>query len=142
MNRWKSFFFLVKQLGDNVFKNKANLLPNDLIIGAVNFGSKPISVPKLAKYLGGVGDGAWYYLNERPDAHIEISRYSSQGNLEYVVLGEADQPVDFHENWEITYDSHLMFTHIIQNNQKIKISHIEVLPVEDYKYKNLIEKYA
>lgn len=142
MNRWKSFFFLVKQLGDNVFKNKANLLPNDLIIGAVNFGSKPISVPKLAKYLGGVGDGAWYYLNERPDAHIEISRYSSQGNLEYVVLGEADQPVDLHENWEITYDSHLMFTHIIQNNQKIKISHIEVLPVEDYKYKNLIEKYA
>jgi hypothetical protein len=142
MNRWKSFFFLVKQLGDNVFRNKASLLPNDIIIGAVNFGSKPISVPKHAKYLGGVGDGAWYYLNERPDNHIEISRYSTQGNLEYVVLGEAVQPIDFHADWEITYDSHMMFTHIIQNDQKIKINHIEILSTEDYKYKNLIERYA
>ncbi len=142
MDRWKSFFFLVKQLGDNVFRNKADLLPNDLIIGAVNFGSKPITVPKHAKYLGGVGDGAWYYLHERPDAQIEISRYSSLGNLEYVVLGEASQPVDFHEDWEITYDSHLMFTHILQHNQKIRINHIEVLSTEDYKFKNLLERYA
>jgi len=142
MNRWKSFIFLVKQLKDNVFKSKADLLPNDLIIGAVNFGSKPISVPKHAKYLGGVGDGAWYYLNERSDAHIEISRYSTRGNLEYVVLGEAAQPIDFHTEWEITYDSHLMFTHVIQHNQRIRINHIEVLSTEDYKYKNLIERYA
>lgn len=142
MSRWESFFFLLKQLGDNVFRTKADLLPNDLIIGAVNFGSKPITVPKQAKYLGGVGDGAWYYLVERPDAHIEISRYTSQGNLEYVVLGEASQSIDFHSEWDITYDSHLMFTHIVQHNQKIRIKHIEVLSTEDYKYKNLIERYA
>ncbi|VTP86980.1 DUF6695 family protein [Sphingobacterium daejeonense] len=113
MNRWKSFFFLVKQLGDNVFRNKASLLPNDIIIGAVNFRSKPISVPKHAKYLGGVGDGAWYYLNERPDNHIESVVIQHRENLEYVVLGEAVQPIDFHADWEITYDSHMMFTHII-----------------------------
>lgn len=142
MNRWQSFFFLVKQLGDNVFRRKASLLPNDIIIGAVQFGSKPIAVPKQAKYLGGVGDGAWYFLNERPDAHIEISRYSTQGYLEYVVLGEATSPIDFHADWDITYDSHLLFTHIIQNGQKIKIKHLEILPIEDFRYKNLAERYA
>ncbi len=142
MNRWQSFLFLVRQLGDNVFHKRASLLPNDLIIGAVHFGSKPISVPKHAKYLGGVGDGAWYFLNERSDSRIEISRYTTKGNLEYVVLGEASSPIDFQGEWDMAYDSHMMFTHISQNNQKIKINHIEVLPAEDYMYKNLLERYA
>ncbi len=142
MNRWQSFFFLVKQLGDNVFQKKASLLPNDLIIGAVKFGSKPITVPKSAKYLGGVGDGAWYFLNERHDAHIEISRYNSQGVLEYVVLGESQENIDFSEDWDIAYDSHLLFTHVEQQGKKIRIEHIEVLPVDSYKFKNLQEKYA
>lgn len=142
MNRWQSFFFLFKQLGDNVFHQKASLLPNDLIIGAVKFGSKPISVPKQAKYLGGVGDGAWYFLHERSDLHLEISRYNSNGQMEYVVLGEAEQPIDFQAEWDIAYDSHLLFTHILQYGKKIRIKHLEVLPLEDYKFKNLQEKYA
>lgn len=142
MNRWQSFAFLVKQLRDNVYSQKASLLPNDLIIGAVEFGSKPISVPKYAKYLGGVGDGAWYFLLEKTDGQIEVSRYSSKGQLEYVVLGEADQPVDLHEEWDITYDSHLLFTHIVQQGRKIRINHIEQLPLEHYRLKNVAERYA
>ncbi|MGN5954485.1 DUF6695 family protein [Sphingobacterium lactis] len=142
MNRIQSFFFLVKQLGDNVFRRKASLLPNDIIIGAVKFASKPISVPKMAKYLGGVGDGAWYFLHERTDSQIEISRYTSNGHLEYVVLGEASEAIDFSSDWDITYDSHLLFTHILQAGKKIKIKHVEILPLEDYKYKNLQERYA
>ncbi len=142
MNRWQSFAFLLKQLGDNVFRNKAEQLPPDLIIGAMKFGSKPISVPKLAKYLGGVGDGAWYFLNKRNDGDIEISRYSSTGELEYVVLGEGNEAFNFHEPWEIAYDSHLLFTHVIQNGKKIRIKHLNQLPLEDFRFKNLQERYA
>lgn len=142
MNRWQSFWFLVKQLGDNVYANRASLLPNDLIIGAVEFGSKPISVPKNAKYLGGVGDGAWYFLQDKPDGHIEVSRYNSKGRIEYVVLGEPRSPIDLNEEWDIAYDSHLLFTHIVQQQKKVKIDHVEVLPVEPYRFKNLAERYA
>ena len=142
MNRWKSFMFLIHQLGDNVFRSKANKLPNDKIIGAIDYGSKPITIPKHAKYLGGVGDGAWYFIVENADLHFEISRYSTSGNLEYVVLGRSSQTVNLNEPWEITYDSHFLFTHILQNNHKIKIEHIESLSIEDYKFKNLQERYA
>ncbi|WKK58812.1 MULTISPECIES: DUF6695 family protein [unclassified Sphingobacterium] len=142
MNRWQSFGFLLKQLGDNVFRNRANQLPTDLIIGAMAFGSKPITVPKHAKYLGGVGDGAWYYLNQRNEFTVEVSRYTTQGELEYVVLGESTEPLRLTEEWEIAYDSHLLFTHIKQNGRKIRIKHLEQLPLEEFKYKNLQERYA
>lgn len=142
MNRWQSFWFLIKQLGDNVYSSRARLLPNDLIIGAVEYGSKPISVPKQAKYLGGVGDGAWYFLLEKSDGQIEISRYNSRGQLEYVVLGEPTDLIDLHEEWDIAYDSHLLFTHIVQRDKKIKINHLEILPLETYRFRNLAERYA
>ena len=142
MNRWQSFLFLIKQLGDNVYTSRASLLPNDLIIGAVEYGSKPISVPTHAKYLGGVGDGAWYALEDKQNGQLEISRYNTKGQIEYVVLGEPSQPIDLHEEWEIAYDSHLLFTHIMQQGKKIKIDHLEVLPLESYRVKSLAERYA
>ncbi|MGO1596700.1 MAG: DUF6695 family protein [Sphingobacterium sp.] len=142
MNRWQSFLFLLKQLGDNVYTSRASLLPNDLIIGAVEYGSKPISVPTHAKYLGGVGDGAWYALEDKQNGQLEISRYNTKGQIEYVVLGEPSQPIDLQEEWEIAYDSHLLFTHITQQGKKIKIDHLEVLPLESYRVKSLAERYA
>ncbi len=142
MSRWQSFGFLLKQLGDNVFKNKARQLPTDLIIGAMAYGSKPISVPKHARYLGGVGDGAWYYLNQRNEDYVEISRYTSQGEIEYVVLGQSTEPIRLEEDWDIAYDSHLLFTHVVQHGRKIRIKHLEPLPIEEFKFKNLQERYA
>src|SRR5690606_7123610 len=50
MNRWQSFGFLLKKLGDNVTQKKADLLPDDIIIGCMSFSSKPISIPKDAQY--------------------------------------------------------------------------------------------
>ncbi len=142
MNRWQSFLFMLKQIGDNIVRSKASLMPNDKIIGAVLYTSKPITVPKQAKYLGGVGDGAWYYLYPRTDHQLEISRFSSQGVLEYVVIGKPTHPINFQDPWDIAYDSHLLFTHIIQDNTKIRINHIKQLPIDDYKFINLLERLA
>ena len=142
MNRWNSFLFLVRQLRDNVFRAKAELLPNDLIIGAVEYESKPLNIPRHAKYLGGVCDGAWYDLTHIGGKRLEICRYTTKGKLEYVVVGESSIQIDLNQPWEITYDSHQLSTHIIQFDQKIKINHIQNLAVKDLQNKNMLERYA
>ncbi len=143
MSRWQSLYFLIKQLGDNVKRKKANLLPNDQIIGAVQFKSKPINVPKDATYLGGVGDGAWYtgYYDE-DNEQFTIKRFTSQGRLEYIVQGTTSDPFSPKEPWTITYDSHLLFTHIMQHGVKIKIEHMAQLSLDQYPYEHIKELYA
>ena len=143
MNRFQSFWFLVKQLGDNVNPIKAKKLPNDLIIGSMKFNSKPITVPKNAVYLGGVGDGAWYTIEDSDETgFVKIQRFTTGGILEYTVKGKPTVAIDLNEDWHIEYDSHLLFTHIRQNGQKIKINHVERLPNDKYDFENLKERYA
>ncbi|WDF68577.1 hypothetical protein PQ465_20065 [Sphingobacterium oryzagri] len=142
MNRWQSFGFLLQKLGDNVSRAKAALLPNDMIIGCMDFASKPITVPKEAQYLGGVGDGAWFTVQPNADGMVMVKRFTSKGELEYVVLGEPMENIDLSEPFEITYDSHLLFTHVRQYGRKIRINHVERLAVADYAYKDLKELYA
>ena len=142
MNRFQSLWFLIKQLGENVKRKKAELLPDDKIIGAMNYNSKPITVPKDAVYLGGVGDGAWYSVNAHDSDHYIIKRFTSHGILEYVVIGKPEKQFDINQKWTITYDSHLLFTHIIQNNEKIKIIHSKQLPNDKYAFEDIKERYA
>ncbi len=143
MNRWKSFWFLMKQLGDNVSQKKSDLLPNDQIIGAVDFRSKPITIPKDATYLGGVGDGAWYSVTRlEHDRQFIIKRFTTQGELEYVVQGESSLAIQADAPWRVVYDSHLLFTHIEQNDVKIRINHIKQLEIEDFKFEIVKELYA
>ncbi len=143
MSRWQSLWFLVKQLGDNIRRKKADLLPTDQVIGAMKFNSKPITVPKNAMYLGGVGDGAWYTVTYNEENLLfTIKRFTSDGQLEYVFQGVALSSFDPKENWSITYDSHMLFTHIKQNGVKIKIEHTVQLPTEEYRYEHIKERYA
>lgn len=143
MNRWQSFWFLIKQLGDNVKQHKADLLPTDQIIGAVNYRSKPISIPKNANYLGGVGDGAWYTaVYDEGNMQFTIKRFTSAGQLEYAVLGTPPDNFNPNDPWTVTYDSHLLFTHIVQNGVKSRIEHTELLATEKYRYEHIKELYA
>ncbi|MCA5004165.1 DUF6695 family protein [Sphingobacterium bovistauri] len=143
MNRFQSFWFLVKQLSDNVSHKKSALFPNDLIIGGMNYRSKPITLPKEAMYLGGVGDGAWYTISSADNINqFIVKRFASSGKLEYVVLGESVEPIDLSTPYQITYDSHLLFTHIEQNNKKIRINHLERLENDKYDFENIKERYA
>ena len=143
MNRFQSLWFLMKQLRDNISKTKSLILPNDLIIGGMNYNSKPITIPKDANYLGGVGDGAWYTITSTD--HINqfiIKRFTSSGKLEYVVRGESSVNIDIALPLEITYDSNLLHTHVIQNGKKTRIQHIERLENEKYDFENIKERYA
>jgi len=142
MNRWQSFGFLLKKLGDNVTQKKADLLPDDIIIGCMSFSSKPISIPKDAQYLGGVGDGAWFCIQPASENRVIVRRFTSKGELEYVILGETMEPINLLQSFEVTYDSHLLFTHIKQHGRKIRINHIQRLPNEDYQFKHLKELFA
>lgn len=143
MNRFQSFWFLVKQLGDNVKQHKADLLPTDRIIGAVDYNSKPISIPKHATYLGGVGDGAWYAATYEADQeYFIVKRFTTSGLLEYVVRGAVPEGFKPNEPFSVTYDSHLLFTHIQQNNTKLRIEHLEQLSTEEHRYEHIKELYA
>lgn len=124
MNRWQSLGFLLKKLGDNFKQRKARLLPHDISIGRMDFSTKPITVPDDAQYLGGVGDGAWFSIRPVQNDKVAIKRFTSIGELEYVVLGETLESVNLMRPFEITYDSHLLFTHIKQNGRKIRINHV------------------
>lgn len=141
MNRWQSVRFLLKKLGENVSQRKARLLPADHSVGRMNVPSKPITVPKEAQYLGGVGDGAWFSIQATTGDNVIIKRFTSEGKLEYVILGETTEPVNLSQPFEVTYDSHLLFTHIKQHRKKIRIKHLQQLPVNyspsEWRYKNL-----
>ncbi|MEJ5055430.1 DUF6695 family protein [Sphingobacterium sp. MYb382] len=142
MNRWQSFFFLLKKLGDNMWSSKASLLPEDESIGCMEYASKPISVPKGAHYLGGVGDGAWFYVSAGMDELLVIKRFTSKGDLEYTTLGSPIEPIDLTSPFKVDYDSHLLFTHIRQNGRKIRVNHVRQLPNQEKQYPNLEERYA
>lgn len=142
MDRWQSLCFLIKQLGDNVSRVKSDRLPNDQIIGAVDYRFKPITVPKDATYLGGVGDGAWYLASLQADHRFIIKRYTTLGELEYVVLGEPTSHVRLDRPWKVVYDSHYLFTHIEQDGKKIRIEHVKSLDVEEHRYEDAKERYA
>ena len=144
MNRWGSFFFLVKQLGDNVFTKRAKQLPEDLSIGKMRSRQRPHNLGDDAIYLGGVGDGAWYTSDHVGDGIYKISRYNVRGELEYKVLGKPDERFNPNIPFSITYDSHLLFTTFQQLEVKIRVSHIEVLYCDNpvVRKKKVSIKYA
>ena len=143
MNRFQSFCYLLKQLSDNISRTKSSLLPNDLVIGGMNYRSKPITLPKDAMYLGGVGDGAWFTITPTDTKNqFIVKRFSTSGKLEYVVLGESVENIDLNLPWKITYDSHLLQTHVEQHDKKIRINHLERLENAKYDFDNIKERYA
>lgn len=127
MNRLQSLFLLLKNLRDNVITDKASLLPNDNNVGFMDFSMKPIDVPDDAQYLGGVGDGAWFTLQSTKKNKFIVKRFTSDGELEYIILGETTIPINTSQPFEITYDSHLLYTHVRQHGRKIRINHIRQL---------------
>lgn len=142
MNRWQSFWFLIQKLGDNVYSHKASLLPNDQIIGSMEYSHRPLNIPEGAQYLGGVGDGAWYHAETLNAEELMIRRFSSRGDIEYSVLANAPSEVDLAKPFQFTYDSHLLFTHVIQDGRKVKITHVGILPTDAVTQNNASERYA
>ena len=65
-------------------KSKAIKLPSDKKTGHLfEPDIRPFSVPKNAKYIGGIGEGAWHYLEKIDDKNIKMTKYSILGDIEF-----------------------------------------------------------
>ncbi len=131
MSRLQSFKFIVSQLRDNFNKEKAKLLPNDLIIGAMNHQERPANIPENSQWLGGVGEGAWYAIQARSTTDhkdelsdneftIEVSRYTDKGELEYCLPFFSEEDFDLSQPYKIIYDSHMLYTSLWQNGKQYR----------------------
>ncbi len=122
MNRFASFWFLLRQLKDNVSSRLAALLPDDEIIGAMEAGARPGQLPETAQWLGGVGEGAWYTLEAYDHhGHFLVSRFTGQGEQEYSQVFYTQEPFDAQRPFQIAYDSHLLFTTVQQEGRRIRL---------------------
>lgn len=118
MTRFQSLIFLIKQLGDNVFTTKARELPDDSVIGSMEAKVRPSTLPDDVQWLGGVGEGAWYLI--RPNGrigHFIVTRYTEKGEVEYQASHTTDDAFDASKPFTVAYDSHHLFTSVVQNNQ-------------------------
>lgn len=128
MSRLQSLLFFLKNLGDNVKLKEAKLLPKDDAIGSMTVSFRPATVPHNAQYLGGVGEGAWFSIRPASHGKFIIKRFTPNGELEYAAVGITTKAVELVQPIEISYDSHLLFTHVKQNGCIIRIDHIQRLP--------------
>lgn len=122
MNRFGSLWFLMRQLKDNVSSRLSRALPDDEIIGAMKAGLRPAHLPETAQWLGGVGEGAWYTLEAYDhNGHFLVSRFTEEGEEEYRHVFYTQEPFDAERPFEITYDSHLLFTTVQQEGNRIRL---------------------
>lgn len=125
MSRTGSLIFLLKQLKDNFYRDRAEELPGDIIVGSVNEKPKPKNIPQEVQWLGGVGEGAWYHLEgtEEPLRYL-VSRYTEKGELEYALPFISKIPLDLDQEFKIEYDSHMVFTTVSQHGRSFKMEAI------------------
>ena len=120
MTRFQSLLFLIRQLGDNVYTVKAGELPDDSVIGSMEAKVRPSTLPDDAQWLGGVGEGAWYLI--RPNGrigHFIVTRYTEKGEMEYQASHNTNTPFDTSKPFTVAYDSHQLFTSVVQGNKTI-----------------------
>ena len=120
MTRFQSLIFLIRQLRDNVLTAKAKELPDDTVIGSMKAKGRPSTLPNDAQWLGGVGEGAWYQV--RPNGrigHFIVTRYTEKGEVEYQAYHTTNNTFDASKPFAVAYDSHRLFTSVIQNNRLV-----------------------
>ena len=91
-------------------KSKATKLPSDKKAGQLYPPKpRPSSVADSAIYLGGIGEGAWHFLEIVDEEIVQMKRYSAAGGLEFT----ADYKVlkswvlEFaNDQCELVYDTH------------------------------------
>lgn len=133
MSRYRSLLFMFAQLRDNFDTKLSSALPDDRVVGSVLQKSKPVSVPEQAQWLGGVGEGAWYHIQDMDEAEslpglkgqaesaIIVSRYTEKGVLEYALPFYSSEKFTVEKPYQIAYDSHMLFTTVWQQNQLIRL---------------------
>ena len=80
----------------------------------------PLNVPESSKFLRGVGESAWFYIEaDSVDNEFIISRYTTEGKLECKnTFSLKTKGFILTEDFEMTYVSHCTKCTIIQNKKK------------------------
>lgn len=130
MSRLGSILFLFKQLKDNFYTHLSANLPNDEIVGSVSRQQIPSHIPQTSQWLGGVGEGAWYNIERAEDEkYYLVSRFTENGELEYSLPFFTKDFIDLSANYRIDYDSHMIYTTVVQYNKIILLE--AVLPPQE-----------
>jgi hypothetical protein len=97
------------------------LLPTDIKEGQLDQPKIPKSLSKIVKYLGGIGEGAWYSIDEFNKNSVKVTRYLYDGEFEFTNNYKSN--VDWLEKYnknevEITYDSHFAWITLLNTKTK------------------------
>lgn len=82
---------------------------------------RPATVPENAQWLGGIGEGRWFALNES-GGDFQISRFDLEGSIEYTVEGIPDKDFDVKEPYSFTFSIHHREHCVVQKKQIIVFS--------------------
>ena len=87
-------------------------------------------LPNNVQKLSGYGSNAWFEIEhlETTDKLYKIKRYNDFHEVDYVGVYETNDDFNVFEEFQITYDSHCEFCHVIQNGEKIKLQKIKTCP--------------
>jgi len=129
MNRLHSMQFFVSSVSDNMFWGRPDALASDERPGCTDEPvCRPASVPAEARWLGGIGEGAWHSLEQIDDNSLVLRRFSATGDLDYascLSLGAGPRP-NFEESWELVFDTHAGKATIRQNGSLFVYSSADV----------------
>ena len=80
----------------------------------------PLNIPESSKFLIGVGESAWFYLEVTDDKNtFIISRYTTTGELECKSKFTLQtKGFNLAEDFEMTYVSHCTKCTVIQSSNK------------------------
>lgn len=122
MSRMGSLVFLLRQLKDNFYSGLAKLLPDDKQPGSMHERAKPTRIPHEAQWLGGVGEGAWFHLEDTEEENrYVVTRYTETGELEYSLPFISEAPLDLNQPYQFEYDSHMLYATIVQNGEVYRL---------------------
>ncbi len=121
MSRYASLKFQIRQLYDNFTFSGAKRLGDDSRAGLTEEPARPVTVPENAQWLGGIGEGRWFALNES-GGEYQISRFDPKGSIEYTVEGIPDKDFDTKETYSFTFYIHHREHCIVQKKQIIVFS--------------------
>ncbi len=120
MTRWQSLRFQLGLLLHNFSTAKARFLPCDRRAGSMDEPDRPLSVPKAAQWLGGIGEGAWYLLDDSTaEGYLQVVRYGTDGKETYRVNCTGSRSVAPDKPYRFTYHCHHARHTVVQHGQEI-----------------------
>lgn len=116
MNRLQSFKFQVAQLKANFSTKAAMLLPADDLPGLLGQPQRPQHVPQTAQWLGGIGEGGWFYIEDIGNQEFRIDRYNQDGEMQNQTVTQCIQQFEIHKPYTFSYHFSNSYFNILQHN--------------------------